>query len=66
VIVNLIRSLMSVFLLSVIAVSIAGWFWTSSLPESSMVGARVVLVLSAVMAAGCLIVLWREKEAPVN
>ncbi len=62
---NLIRSLMSFFLLAVIGLSIAGWIWAGEQPSSKMIGARVALALCGLMAVGAIGLLWSAKETHV-
>lgn len=60
---NLIRSVISLFLLVVLGLSIAGWFWAGSQPSVYVsVGARVVLVPCAAMSLASIILLWRVKR----
>lgn len=58
---NLIRSLMSLFLLLVLALTIAGWIWAGGLPEDKMNGARLALGLSGLAAMGAVVMLWKEN-----
>ncbi|OYP31638.1 hypothetical protein [Rhodopirellula sp. MGV] len=58
---NLIRSLISVFLVALFAVSIAGWFWAGEKPSANVVGSRVVLVLCGLLSVGCFSLLWSAK-----
>lgn len=60
---NLIRSFISVFVVAVIAVCVAGLFWTgnANFTETYRLGARVVLAVCTVASIGCLWLLWREK-----
>ncbi|MCO8123858.1 hypothetical protein NHH03_19085 [Stieleria sp. TO1_6] len=59
---NFIRSLISVFLIALLFVSIAGWFWAGDQPSAKMVGSRVVLTLCGVSSLGCLWLLWSAKS----
>jgi hypothetical protein len=63
---NLVRSTISVFLLALLVLSIAGWIWSSGLPASKMEGARVVLAICAVASVGSLVLLWTAKQAQVR
>jgi hypothetical protein len=59
---NLIRSLMSLFLLAVLGLSIAGWIWAGDQPAEKMIGARVALGMCGLMAAGAIGLLWSAKQ----
>lgn len=59
---NLVRSLMSFFLMTVLAVAVAGWIWAGDLPTAKQEGARVALALCALMSAGAVVLLWRTKD----
>lgn len=58
---NLIRSVMSVFLVILVGVSVAGWIWAGGQPSPQMEGARFVLALCALSALGCLWLLWNAN-----
>lgn len=58
---NLIRSLMTLVMLIVFGISVAGWLWSSDLPSPKLEGARVALGLCAAMAVGTVALLWKEK-----
>lgn len=58
---NLVRSIISVFLVALLALSVAGWSWAGGQPFRSMVGARVVLAICGLASAGCLGLLWTAK-----
>lgn len=58
---NLIRTLMTIFLITVVGISIAGWIWAGDLPVAKLTGARVVLALCALMAAGAIAMIWHER-----
>ena len=58
---NLIRSLMTFLMLLLLTVVVAGWIWSSDLPSPKLGGARIALSLCGVMAAGAIVLLWREK-----
>jgi hypothetical protein len=62
--VNLIRSLMTVFLLCVVALCVTGWIWAGGQPSPKSEGARVAVGLSGLMAAGSIVLLWKEKQRP--
>jgi len=59
---NAIRSILSLFLVVVLILSVLGWRWSggdSTPPGFNRAGARVVLVVAAVAAVGGIGVLWR-------
>ena len=58
---NVVRSLMSVFLLILLALSVAGWNWAGGQPSPQAEGARFVLVLCGLTAVGSLWLLWTAK-----
>ncbi len=60
---NLVRSVISVFVVALVGVSIAGWVWAGAQPSPNREGARVVLAICGIASIGCLWMLWREKEA---
>jgi hypothetical protein len=60
--VNLIRTVMTLFLLCVIALCIAGWIWAGRQPSPTLEGARIALGLSGLIVAGSIFLLWREKD----
>lgn len=59
---NAVRSVISVFLLALIGVVIAGWIWAGGQPSPKLEGARFVLALCGLMSAGALVLLWRAKD----
>ena len=61
---NLIRSVMTLFLLCVVALCIAGWIWAGGQPSPKLEGARIALGLSGLITAGSIALLWREKQIP--
>lgn len=61
---NLVRSIISVFVLALVAVSVAGWNWAGGQPSPRMEGARAVLALCGLSSVGCLLLLWRAR--PTN
>ncbi|WP_182865713.1 hypothetical protein [Stieleria mannarensis] len=67
---NLVRAVISFFLIALVAVSIAGWIWAGGQPAAQAIGARVVLVLCGLMSVGCFALLWSARplhgDAPVN
>ena len=58
---NLVRSIMSVFLVILLGVSVAGWIWAGGQPSPTLEGARFVLALCGLSAVGCLVVLWSAR-----
>lgn len=63
---NLIRSIISLFLVLLLAVSIAGWMWAGRLPSPNMEGARFVLALCGLASLGGLGLLWTAKQPVIN
>jgi len=63
---NLIRSIISVFLVALIAIAIAGWIWSSDHPSPNRDGGRFVLALSALSSIGCLRLLWSTPQTRTN
>ena len=69
---NAIRIVISVFLLILFGLAVAGWNWFSSLPPEDappagqMWGARVVLGLCCVASIGALALLWSVKQPQAN
>lgn len=66
---NLIRSIISVFLVILAAVSVAGWIWAGNgqrPPNFSVAGARFVLALCGLGAVGGLWLLWNVNPARMN
>jgi hypothetical protein len=59
---NLVRSVISIFLLVLLGLSIAGWIWAGGQPSPKMEGARVVLAICGVSAIGALGLLWSAKR----
>jgi hypothetical protein len=62
---NLIRSLMTVFLACVMAVAVAGWVWVGDLPSPKLEAARCVLGLCMAMAVGSVALLWTARESEI-
>lgn len=60
---NLIRTLMSVFFLILLSLTIAGWIWAGGLPEDKMNGARLALGLSGLAVMGAVVLLWKESAS---
>ena len=63
---NAVRSVISVFMLALLAVSIAGWIWAGDLPSAKMAGARLVLAICGLAAIGGLWLLWTAKQPQVE
>lgn len=58
---NIVRSLISVFLLALLASAIAGWIWAGGQPSPKMEGSRAVLAICGLSAVGCFLLIWRAK-----
>lgn len=58
---NLVRSIISFFLLALLAMTVAGWIWAGEQPTRQMIGARASLVVCALCAISCIVVIWRAK-----
>lgn len=56
---NVLRTAISVFLVAVILLSIAGWIWAGQQSSFQATGARVVLGLGSLASLGALLELWR-------
>lgn len=59
---NLIRCIISVFMLLLLAVSIAGWIWAGGQPSPNREGARFVLAICALSSVGGLALIWSVKR----
>lgn len=59
---NLVRSVISLFLLILLGLCIAGWVWAGGQPSPKMEGARFVLALSGLGAVGCGVLLWSTRQ----
>ena len=59
---NLIRSIITVFLFALLAVSVAGWVWAAGLPSAHQIGARFVLAICGLSAIGGGVLLWSVKR----
>lgn len=59
---NFIRSLMSVFLLVLFCIAIAGCIYVGRFDPSKMLGARLVLGACMVAAVGSMVLLWTYKD----
>lgn len=63
---NLIRSIISVFLVILFVLSVAGWIWAGGQPSPKLEGARLVLALCGLSSIGGLALLWSAKAAAVR
>jgi hypothetical protein len=59
---NIVRSVISLFLLLLLAISIAGWIWAGGLPATKMAGARFALAICGLSSVGSLALLWSAKR----
>lgn len=60
---TVVRLAISVFIVLLIAVSVAGWVWTGgNQPPDQWVASRVVLALSALAGALGLVAIWRPER----
>ena len=60
---NLIRITMSLFVVVLIAVSLAGWIWTgANQPPSQSMAARTVLGIGMLAGVAGLAAIWRVKR----
>lgn len=59
---NLIRSIISVFLLILLSLAVIGWIWAGKQPSPTSEGARIALGLCGLLAVGSLAVIWSAKE----
>ncbi len=59
---NLIRTILSVFMIAIVLLVISGWSWAGGQPSPKAEGARFALALCGVMAVGCLGILWTTKQ----
>jgi len=63
---NVIRSVISVFLVILLSLSIAGWIWAGGQPSPKLEGARVVLALCGLLSVGSLALLWSAKQPELS
>jgi len=63
---NLIRSILSVFLVALVAIAVSGWVWSGGHPSPHQDGARFVLTLAALSSIGCLWLLWSAVSTRSN
>jgi hypothetical protein len=59
---NLVRSVISLFLLLPLLLSVAGWMWAGGQPSPKAEGARIALGLCGLMAFGGMTLLWTTKQ----
>lgn len=59
---NVVRSIISLFLLALLAVSVAGWMWAGGQPSPQKEGARFVLAICGLGSVGSLALLWSIKQ----
>jgi hypothetical protein len=54
----------SAFILVLIALSVAGWFWTGAhQPPAQSVASRLVLAIGVLAGVGGLVAIWRRERA---
>jgi hypothetical protein len=59
---NVVRVVISLFILVLIALSVGGLIWAGDQPSlQSPVGCRVVLTVTGLAGVGGLVVLWRPR-----
>lgn len=63
---NLIRSIISVFLVTLIWLSIAGWNWAGDLPADRMGGARFALAVCGLVSVAALALIWSFRQPTVE
>lgn len=59
---NLVRTVITIFMLVLLALCVAGWIWAQELPSPKMEGARLVLALCGFMSVGTLGLIWTFKQ----
>ncbi len=60
---NAIRIVISLFILSLLVLSVAGWIWAGGQPTpQAMIGSRVALTVSALAGVVGLVAVWRAKR----
>lgn len=59
---NLVRTVISIFVIVLFLISIAGWVWAGGQPSPKMEGSRVVLAVCGLSSLGCLWLLWSAKD----
>jgi len=63
---NLVRTVISVFLVALVAIAVAGWVWAGGHPIPHRDGGRFVLSLAALASLGCLWLLWTTQRTRTN
>ena len=63
---NAVRSVITLFLMILLAVSIAGWIWAGGQPPAKLIGARFVLAICGLSAVGSTFLLWRAKHPSMS
>lgn len=63
---NLVRSVISVFLIALLLLSVAGWIWAGGQPSPNREGARVVLAICGLSSVGSLGLLWSIRQPQPN
>ncbi|MCD0460087.1 hypothetical protein [Roseiconus lacunae] len=63
---NLIRTLISVFLFALLLSTIAGWLWAGGQPPTQAIGSRIALVLCAFAAISGFALLWSARPYPTD
>jgi len=58
---NAVRSVISVFLLILLALAVAGFVWAGGQPSPKREGARVALTLCGLLSVGSMALLWRPQ-----
>ena len=58
---NVVRSVISIFLLVLLGLSIAGWMWAAGLPAPKQLAARLVLAVCSISAVGGMALIWSVK-----
>ena len=63
---NLVRTLITLFMVVVLALCAAGWVSAGGLPAAKMGGARFILAMCGLSSVFCLWILWRVAPARIN
>lgn len=63
---NVVRTVVSAFMLILLALCVAGWIWARGLPSPKMEGARLVLALCGCMSVGAMGLIWTFKRPPID
>lgn len=59
---NVVRTVISVFMLILLVLCVAGWMWADALPSPKMEGARFVLALCGLMSVGSVWLVWTASQ----